>query len=259
VFVAPAPEPVTKFTGDLSAGVGGLADTYGSHFVLAFDANERLFTPIWYGGWLRFTEWLDANEYIPYTFGVEGVFALGPRPFRFVILRVSAEHDQSLQLWFRGEAATLPTFEGDVDVSDNVVITYQIAPLEFTATHYDPHVVSLCESQNPSTAPALCQSEVSNAETFAGLDPAAAFRARLMLHVKPYPNLHVVVYGEYARQWATDDQLVRLALTLGYGILQDAIIFSARIRYDSQQLRFTDPPVSALSAFYATIAATIRF
>ncbi len=247
-FVAPASEPVTKLTGDLTAGIGGLVDVYPtSHFILVFDASERVFTPIWYGGWIRFNEWLYANEYIPYSFGAEGSFSLGPRPFRFVVIRVQAEHDQSLQLFFRGVASTLPTFEGDIDISDNVVLSYQIAPLEFTATHYDQHLITLGASQ----------AELDAAQSFMWIDPAASFRGRLMLHVKPYPSVHVIAYAEYARQWSTDDQLIRIWGTVGYGILEDAIVFSARIRYDSQQLRFTD--VQALSAFYATLQATLRF
>lgn len=247
---APAGKP-SKFTGDLSAGVGGLIDDRSSHFLLVFRARQVLDVDVWYGGRGTFREWLYADQYIPYNFGAEAMFSLGPRPFRFVVIRVQAEHERSLALFFRSEVGTLPCFEGDADLSPSAVLNYQVFPVMFTATRYDSKLVT--------DGVDLQAFNKGHPYLFGYFSLAAALRARVRLHVKPAPNAHVRVSGEYAHHWNSDDQQIRLWGEFGYGILEDAVIFAVRVGYANQVVPFQlpvgrEPP----QELYATLTSSLK-
>ena len=214
----------------------GVAGKRGGREVEAGRGNARVLLYLagqadgtWSEGWgraarvrLRMFTGGDGDLYVPSDGDAEAAFALGRPEFRLVVARVEVGRYPALALQILAQAATLPSFEGSLQLaSDTMRLSWSVSPIEAAFVRYRGGAHLADQPGWPA----------ESARAFA----ATAARVR---HTILLPGaLLLSVQGDLVKAWRRGDLLLAGEGSLGYAVLDRTTVFNAAVRWNAYTRR----------------------
>jgi hypothetical protein len=161
--------------------------------------------------------------FLPSDGEVEAAYLLGRREFRFVLGRIELARYPSLGVEALAQVGTLPAFEGSLRLAgDTMRLAYYVAPVQAAWIHYYGNAHLQRDEEG-------WRSESSR--------PEAATAARVRFTAVVPPAVRLSLQGDFMKFWGQPDLLLAAEASAGYAVLENSVLFTAAIRWDSFRRR----------------------